>query len=393
VEDESERTALSLLACHQVLSLGWRMGGSEAEATAVYEEGRALAERSGDRAAAALLVGRYGQIRINVAGSALDGVRYGEEAARLAQECEDPALRAAIGTFPAFAHNVSGDGRAMLDWADRVLAEVGADNERGKEIVGYSPRVAMLNTRANGLANLGRLEEAWSQVRELEHIAEEAREPEVLSWLGGSWAMLAYARGGTESVLEPCRRSLEIAEKLDNEASRIIAYHALGLAYLIEGQPTAAREALRESAAIARDRRTLRTFLVSVLAHLAETHLALGERSEALATAREAIALASAGGCRFFEAEAQLALARALLATEGAPPRAEIESALDRTEQLVESIAARALSPRILELRGRLASALGDAPASDRALRQALELYRAIGATGHAERLARELDT
>ena len=84
-------------------------------------------------------------------------------------------------------------------------------------------------------------------------------------------------------------------------------------------------------------------------------------------------------------------LAAPLLATDGVVPRAEIESALERAERVVESIAGRALSPRILELRGRLAAALGDAPAFDRALRQALELYRAIGATGHAERLAREL--
>jgi len=48
---------------------------------------------------------------------------------------------------------------------------------------------------------------------------------------------------------------------------------------------------------------------------------------------------------------------------------------------------------RILEMRGRLAAALADAPASDRLMRQALELYRAIGATGHAERLGRELGT
>ena len=100
---------------------------------------------------------------------------------------------------------------------------------------------------------------------------------------------------------------------------------------------------------------------------------------------------ASAGGCRYYEAHAQLALAGALLATDGVVPRAEIESALERAEHLVESIEGRSLSPRILEMRGRLAAALGDAPASDRALRQALELYRAIGATGHAERLAREL--
>jgi class 3 adenylate cyclase len=40
---------------------------------------------------------------------------------------------------------------------------------------------------------------------------------------------------------------------------------------------------------------------------------------------------------------------------------------------------------------GRLAAAQGDAAASGRALQQALDLYREIGATGHSERLAREL--
>jgi hypothetical protein len=115
------------------------------------------------------------------------------------------------------------------------------------------------------------------------------------------------------------------------------------------------------------------------------------EVNEALAAAREAITLGSAGGSRFHEAEAQLALARALLASEGTLPRAEIEFALERAEALVETTGGRVLSPRILELRGRLAAALGDAPASDRTLRQALDVYREIGATGHAERLAREL--
>src|SRR5262245_49527683 len=82
--------------------------------------------------------------------------------------------------------------------------------------------------------------------------------------------------------------------------------------------------------------------------------------------------------------------AAALLATDCVVPRTEIEFALERAEHLVASIEGRARSPRILELRGRLAAAVGDAPSSDRTLREALDLYRAIGATGHAERLARK---
>jgi hypothetical protein len=81
-----------------------------------------------------------------------------------------------------------------------------------------------------------------------------------------------------------------------------------------------------------------------------------------------------------------------LLATDGgAQARAEIESALERAERLVAASGARVFAPRILELRGRLAAALGDAAASGRDLRRALDVYREIGATGHAERLAQEL--
>ncbi len=178
------------------------------------------------------------------------------------------------------------------------------------------------HARAAALMYLGRLEEAWGQSREAERVAEESQDLEMLGSLLCARALLAYACGGTESILNDARRSLEIAEKLDNESSRMLAYLALGFAHLIK---------------------------------------------------------------------AQLALARAVLATEDVLPRAAIESALERAEHLVESIDGRSLSPRIIELRGRLATALGDATASGRLLRDALDLYRAIGATGHAQRLAKEI--
>ena len=392
VEDASERSNLAVHACDQILSLGWRMGGSEEEAATAFAEGRALVESLGDRAALALLVGRYGLMRFSVAGSASDYARYGEEAALLARDCGDPKLRAAIGTLPAYGHFHAGEGRAALEWTARVLDEVGSDNVLGKEFVGYSPRAGALHVRAQALMFLGRLTEAWNQVRAAQRVAEESRELEVFTWMQVTRALLEYTCGRTESGLEHGRRSLDIAEKLDNEASRMAAYAALGLANLVEGQPAAARDAFRESATIARDRRVVRALLPLVLAGLAEAHLALGEPTEAVATAREGIDLGSAGGCLYNEALAQLALAAALLATDCVVSRAEIESALERAEHLVASIEGRALSPRILELRGRLAAAVGDAPSSDRTFREALDLYRAIGATGHAERLARELD-
>jgi len=392
VEDAGERSNLAIHACDQILSFGWRMGGSEEEAASAFAEGRALVESLGDRAALALLVGRYGLMRFSVAGSASDYARYGEEAALLARDCGDPKLRAAIGTLAAYGHFHAGEGRAALEWSARVLDEVGSDNVLGKELAGCSPRAGALHVCAQALMFLGRLTEAWDQVSAAERVVEESRELEVFTWMQVTRALLEYTCGRAESGLEHGRRSLEIAEKLDNEASRMAAYAALGLANLVEGQPAAARDAFRESATIARDRRVVRALLPLVLAGLAEAHLALGEPTEAVATAREGIDLGNTGGCLYNEALAQLALAAALLATDCVGPRAEIESALERAEHLVASIEGRALSPRILELRGRLAAAVGDAPSSDRTFREALDLYRAIGATGHAERLARELD-
>lgn len=392
VEDASERADLALYACSQILSLGWRMGGSEQEAATVFAEGRALVERLGDRPALALLVARYGLMRFSVAGSAGDYARYGEEAALLAREYGDPTLRVAIATFPAYGHFHAGDGPAALEWSARILDEVGSDNVLGKELVGYGPRAGALHVRAQALLFLGRLAEAREQVGAAERVAEESHELEVFTWLQITRAMLEHTGGRPECGLEHGRRSLEIAERLDNEASRMAAYAALGLASLVEERAAAARDAFRESATIARDRRVVRGLLPLVLAGLAEAHLALGEPTEAVATAREGIEVGRAGGCLYNEALAQLALATALLATDGAVPRAEIESALERAEHLVASIEGRALSPRILELRGRLAAAVGDMRSSDRTLRESLDLYRAIGATGHAERLARQLD-
>src|SRR5262252_2594488 len=346
VEDASERTNLALQACDQILSLGWRMGGSEEEAATAFAEGRALVESLGDRPALALLVARYGLIRFSVAGSAGDYARHAEEAALLARACGDPTLRVAIGSLAAYGHFHVGEGRAALEWSARVLDEVGSDNMLGKKLGGYSPRAGALHVRAQALMFLGRLTEAWNQIQAAQRVVEESSELEVFTWMQITRSLLEYTCGRSESGLEYGRRSLEIAEKLDNEACRMAAYAALGLANLVAGQPSAARDALRESATIARDRRVVRALLPLVLAGLAEAHLALGEVSEAVATAREGIDLGSAGGCLYNEALAQLALAAALLATDGVVRRAEIESALERAEHLAASIEGNALSPR-----------------------------------------------
>ena len=272
----------------------------------------------------------------------------------------------------------------MLEWADRVLDAVGSDGKIGSDFVGFSPSGGALAVRVQGLICLGRLEDAWSECAKAERVIEELQEFEVLTWLMMFQAEVAYRRGFNEFRLDKGRRALEIAEKLDNESSRMCAYAALANAHLMAGDPAAACDAANENIAIGREFGVQRAVFPRVFALRAEAELALGKRDEALATASEGVELGVSGGCRYFEGEAQIALARALLTTDGIVPRAKVDAALDRADELAESIAGHGLSPQILELRGRLAAALGEPESARVLLQNALDGFTSIGALPHS---------
>ncbi|MFQ5698721.1 MAG: hypothetical protein ACE5IL_10620 [Myxococcota bacterium] len=64
---------------------------------------------------------------------------------------------------------------------------------------------------------------------------------------------------------------------------------------------------------------------------------------------------------------------------------------MDRAQALVEETGGRSVEPQIHEERARVAAMRDDADGARRTLQHAYALYVEIGATGHAERLAREL--
>jgi adenylate cyclase len=387
-----ERDELALEACAQLTVLGWRMGGSEEESARIFSEGRELAERLGDRHTLARLVGSYGLMRAQRSGSASDYIRYGEEGSEIAAELGDPALRAGIGTYPAFGHFYAGRGNDVLAWSSRVLEDTGSDGTLGRDVAGYSPRPAMLHARTAGLMFLGRLDEAWDGIALAARAADDAEDAEVRGWTHMAATVWSYTAGDPGASLEEGRRGLEIAEQLDNESSRMVAHLGIAHAHLADAQPGPAREAALESIAIAREHSSQLAYVPTALAMLAQAHLGLGEYDETLEVAREGVELARECSCPYPEAQSELMLAAGLLGRDGGAASAEIEAALTRAEQLVESLEARSLSPRILEQRARLAAAVGDLAARDSLREQAIALYRDIGASGHAARLAAETD-
>src|SRR5215472_1376929 len=116
-----------------------------------------------------------------------------------------------------------------------------------------------------------------------------------------------------------------------------------------------------------------------------EAPAAIGE-GEIVVASREELHAAPLSGRRLLERADR---ARPNSALGGGPvQRAEIEAALDRAEELVAVTEGRSLSPRILGTPRPPRRRLGcHTPAADRALREALDLYRTIGATGDGARL------
>jgi tetratricopeptide (TPR) repeat protein len=123
---------------------------------------------------------------------------------------------------------------------------------------------------------------------------------------------------------------------------------------------------------------------------LATAHLECGDPEAALSRAREEASRTLRSGHRYLELRLRIELAE-VAARCG--EEAEARAALARARELAASTECRLLVPAIHEAAAVLAASLRNTEQHRAELHQALQLYRELGATGHAERLERELGT
>jgi class 3 adenylate cyclase len=247
-------------------------------------------------------------------------------------------------------------------------------------------------------------------------------------------------RGQLKSALEGLSRLVEVAMqevKLPDDAAFVVL-HAIDAAYLMgidssDARATAVLNQLDQCAVchegngsdygtvffmlgrvyacmIRRDRaeakrrakttlayiRTQKTMLhreAEVLALLSFAQLDSGDLDSAIQSANQGLVIAQRQGARPLAIHCHLALVRALLAQPGAITAAEanIRQHLVDAMQLVDDTDARVFTPQIIEQRGRLAASLGDVDTARTELKAAHMNYVAVGADGHAARLAEEL--
>jgi tetratricopeptide (TPR) repeat protein len=190
-------------------------------------------------------------------------------------------------------------------------------------------------------------------------------------------------RGEVARALEHARRHMELAEKLGGASNRLQACSSLGSALNGAGHWQEAIPWLEEA-------RSFDAWGGTFAAGrgLASALLRRGEPLRALASAREDVAGAVNRGSQMAELKLQIELAE-VAARCG--QEAEARAALARASDLAARTECKMLVPRIHEAAAVLAEALKDREQQQAELREALRLYQALGATGHAERLAREV--
>jgi hypothetical protein len=127
------------------------------------------------------------------------------------------------------------------------------------------------------------------------------------------------------------------------------------------------------------------------LAAHARALLGAGDRARAAEVSAEAIAVAKRQGQSSQECEATITHVRCLRELHGARARQAIETLLAEASQLIEQTGAERWRPHLHVERAELHRLMGDTEAARRELTEAHRLFKQMGATGHAARIAREI--
>jgi class 3 adenylate cyclase/tetratricopeptide (TPR) repeat protein len=395
--EDAETVGLRLAACVQILNTGgFRLGLSEAAVDEIYEEGSQLAERLGDVAAMISVRGAYNARRVGL-GRVREVYDLAMENLKVADRFGVPSLRAAArvgAVYVTFQLGRLDECAAHLDVAMELSS---GDLAMGRQQSGFSYFVFFASVRAIVLDLMGRLEDAGRACAQALRVARDSGVVENLGWALGNLAYHAELSGevGLEELGDARVATLEalrIAEELGSPFSRAIAYEQLGTLHIVSEEWELAERFYTDALDLMRTRRVRLESECLDLAHLAQAQLGNGKLALARATAEEAVACGRERGQRVAEISAQITLALAVAAEQGSKASAGVERALARAGELIRDTGARTYEPRLVEARARVAHACGDGGAAERHLREALALYRRIGATGHERRLVRELE-
>jgi tetratricopeptide (TPR) repeat protein len=350
------------------------------EAERLHVVARRRAEQLGDRKLLAYVVAVSGS-NMFWRGDLLGGLARYVEGAHYADEADDRDLQAACWVAPPLPLEYLGPLSEALAWIDRDLAVCADDPDRGVEYLGYSPLTRTLDSRARTLLVAGRLTEATTDMERALELGRLRAEHDPFCWaltLAGKRAWLTGEGDGLAAAVE----AVHMGEDSGNAVGLVLGLESVALSELDRGRPSPAVAACERALREMHEHRSGLFEEGPVLATLARARLAAGDAAGAADAAADAVTVARRQQAKVVECLALLTRAQVARATGGEPSAisADLEDALG----LVAETGALTYEPFIREELGRLRADAAE-------LREALRLYSAIGAVGHAQRLDAEL--
>jgi len=388
--DDREAAALGVAACRHLLqNMSFRVAVNLDDARALLDEGQALASKIEDRRAFLYLSMIYSRV-LGGDGDVAANLELAVENQRAALEIDDVVVQANAATFLVDALNVSGALPELLRVAESEITRIPRHTPREGWLWGSNHHTFIRSVRAFGLIWVGRLPEALDELREVLRLTEEDRTPEIAGYAFFYTAEASYQAGDTNRTLANARWIQTVSDARPKHLGlRAHTPFAFGFAHLAAGRTPEAVVAFRT--ALDHHRRVDKAYAGKAASYLAEALLQTGDPAPAQAAAEEAIALCRRSLRAVYEAAAHGVLARALLRSDGASARTDAEAALANAAALIERTGAHTLAPALCEWRAELAATLGDEATQRQLLHEAQDGYTAIGAPGHAARLATAL--
>jgi class 3 adenylate cyclase/tetratricopeptide (TPR) repeat protein len=375
VGDAPGAAELGSAACRAILIGSVANGLPESEEREALIEGRRWVEMLGDLEERVRLENAYSLSRM-MAGDLEAALEHGLEAERLGKEAASAELDLFLTGTIAVTLGLMGRIAELRERIEPVVTSL----LEGQPVPGdKSFHVVALRTLCAVECASGRLAAGRAMLDlgvEVALANSEVSECNVLS----EFATLAAIDGDLDLGLDRCRRSLEIAERSGSSSERLNAHERLAKMLTSAGHAQEALLLAERAVAILRDTGSFGASEARVLKTQAEAQLAAGLLDDARATAEEAISAGRRIGTRLYEAEAQLALARVLLRSEGAGAAAAIRTALDRGETIHAETGAKNRRPFVHLERAELARLENDAPTRERELRTALGLFGEMAA-------------
>jgi hypothetical protein len=372
---------IGIWARARLLQFGARTGLDPDDAERLYAGARGRAEQLGHPELLAWVVAISGSRKF-WSGDLQGGLDRYVEGSHLLDQSEDRDMQAACWVAPPLPVQYRGTVAEGLAWVERELAVCADDPDRGVVYLGYSPLTRTLDSRARLLLLAGRLPEAAQDVERALALGRVRAEPDPFCWaltLPGKLAWLTGEGQGLESAVEAVR----IGEDTGNIVGLVLGLESVALSELQAGRPSPAVVACERALREMREHRSGLFEEGLVLANLSRARLTAADIAGAADAAADAVAVARRQQANVVECVALLTRAQILRAT-GASFN-DISADLDAALALVAETGAMTYEPFIREEFGRLR-------ADPAELREALRLYSAIGATGHARRLRAELD-